>query len=58
MNEDNPNYQQQQLEDERQQLIYEALDKVSRGLSTHTDARFLAGELGVKYKENEYGKNQ
>ena len=43
--------EQQQLEDERQQLIYESLDKVSRGLSTYEDARFLAGELGLKYKE-------
>ena len=51
MNDDGPDYQQQQLEDERQQLIYEALDKVSHGLSTHADAVFLASELGLKYKE-------
>jgi hypothetical protein len=38
---------QQELEEEREQKTLEALDRVDKGLATHTDVEFLASELGL-----------
>lgn len=40
--------QQQELEEERERLTLEALDRVDRGTATHQDVEFLASELGVR----------
>ena len=39
--------QQQEMEEERERLCLEILDRVAKGTSGQADALFLAGELGL-----------
>ena len=48
--EDGDYRQQQELEEERQQKILRALNRVASGVSTHRDARLLAAECGIDWK--------
>ena len=45
--------QQQELQEERETLTLEALERVDNGMATHEDVLFLAGELGITYKRKE-----
>ena len=48
--EDGDYRQQQELEEERQQKIVRALDRVASGVSSVRDARLLASEIGISWK--------
>jgi hypothetical protein len=46
-------WQQKELEEERERLTLEALQRVDQGLATHDDVVFLARELGISIKQLE-----